>query len=162
MVLFGLSLVSNVSYSQVKSKSVSKSVQEFSKKKMDTLYVFTDNIIVSNGKGDKVKKKFTLFVPISVWEYQIKNDTNFTGCKESKLSNRSLVEKHYMDFIVNVISIHAKYMCKNSLSFEPLNDNTVIWLEDKFISSYKCMARNGYGNMVETSIMSDYVPNYMD
>ena len=56
----------------------------------DTLYVFTDIISVYNGKGDKVKKKFTLFVPISVWDYQIKNDTNFTRCKESKLSNRNL------------------------------------------------------------------------
>ena len=125
----------------------------------DTLYVFTDIISVYNGKGDKVKKKFTLFVPISVWDYQIKNDTNFTRCKESKLSNRNLVDKHYMDLVSNVVSIHTKYKCKNPLSFEPLNDNIIIWFEDRFISSYKCMGRNGYGVMIEATIMSDYTPN---
>ena len=157
LALCGLSLLSSSVDAQVKKVTPT---QTFTKQKMDTLYVFKDDIAIKNGKGDKVIKRFTLAVPVDVWDRLIKSDSNFTSTNESKVGK--IMDKHYMYLIVNIISIHAHYQCKNTLSFEPLNDNFIAWSGNTFLCNYKCMARNGYGNLIETTIVSEYIPNSQD
>lgn len=132
-------LITTVSVSAQKSsftKTLSKDQKE---------YYISDTVTVENGKDEKVKKFFSLSVDTSVW-------TNFVKKHEG--------EQSAFDFIANMLTINVKYKLKNRLSFEPIDGNFITWYDkdNSYITNYKLMARNGYGNLTEGEIFVEYKP----
>lgn len=109
-------------------------------------YVISDSINIQNGKSEYVKVFFIGSVAKAKW-------------RELLVKNKN--EKEFFELIGGMLSLEAQYKLKNKLSFEPFKRQFFFWDEKskKFICDYKLMGRNGYGNMVETSVLAEYDPN---
>jgi hypothetical protein len=69
------------------------------------------------------------------------------------------LESDYFELLVNFLSIKARYTLTNDLSFEPFKKQIVTYSNGDLICNYKMTGRNGFGNMVETSVLVKYNPD---
>jgi hypothetical protein len=115
------------------------------KKLDDNIYIFLDvPQKIESGHGDTVKVFVSGKVSSYIWKdfiAQYKNN-----------------EKQAFSELVWILAYRAKSSLKNELSFTPLPKQFFIYKAEGFICDFKMMARNGYGNMVETESLITYNP----
>lgn len=128
-------LVSNAQFSKTKSTTDSNSV------------IIKSVVELKNGHEEKVLVNVTGSMSAVVWG-------NF-------VQGRKISDSAAFDFVVKMLSIQAQYSLKNSDSYEPMKNQFIMWYEkdQTFMSNFKMMGRNGYGNMTETSAMVEYDPS---
>lgn len=126
-----------------------------------TRYLFDAILSVENGHGEPTNVTVSASIDKEVW-------VNFvTKEKASQDSLNKVYNKNYVvndstvfTFIFEMLSIKARGVLKNSASFVPLNKQFFTWYdkEKAFMSNYKMMGRNGYGNLIETQELVFYSP----
>jgi hypothetical protein len=134
-----LCLSSTILFSQIKRHKTTTTFSKITTSDRLT-YVITDSVNVKNGKGEIIKVFTTLAVGKDIWD-------------KATLRWR---ESEYLDYVVNEIAENAKESATNQLSFEPLNNNHISY-DNKtglYTSNYRMMARNGFGNLVETTVFA--------
>ncbi len=129
----------------VKPKTSSQA-STFSKRlSADSLdYFLSDMVAIKNGKEESVKVSFRASIPVEVWKDYVKRYHN--------------KEKDLFLLISSILSLNAQYTLKNTLSFEPIKSQFFMYDKENkvFMSNFKMMGRNGYGNLVETSEIVRY------
>lgn len=108
-------------------------------------YYVEDIVLVTDGKGDNIKVKFTAIIPVETWD--------------SERQKSGTTDKDFLHTIADNLSASAKEALKNPLSFSPFSKEIILWSIDRFTCDYQLTGRNGYGNNGETSIQVSYVPN---
>jgi hypothetical protein len=107
-------------------------------------YVFSAVVNISNGKGEDVPVAFNAIAPKQVWDNLKKWNGN---------------DSVYFSFIASQLSISAEFSLINHLSFEPFSKQFFGYSEGRFICVYGLMGRNGYGNMIETTVDVTFDPS---
>jgi hypothetical protein len=112
----------------------------------DSVYNFKGTVMIKNGHGEKVKVFFTGSVDKNKWE-ELKKSKNYSDYDAFNL-------------VASILSVNAQYKLKNTQSFSPLSDQFFMWSNDtnSFISNYKMMGRNGFGNLTESTALVEYNP----
>ncbi len=104
----------------------------------------SDSVEVESGIGEKVNVFFILSVPKDDWDAYKNGRT----------------DKDVFAMVCRLITSTAKFQLQNRLSFIPMKKQFVMYYGNKkgnkYISNYKCYGRNGYGNLIETEIFSEY------
>ena len=116
-----------------------------------TKYTISDSVVVLNGMSEKVTIFFRLSCPKNVWEQEI------TDCNKKYPQSPTSDTSHFKT-IVHLLNLDAKFKCKNMLSFQPIQGTFISYYEknNSYMCLYNCMARNGYGNLIEGQILSEY------
>ncbi len=127
--------------------SISKKTTEF--KKMDSedsLYMFSAYVMIENGHGELTKVLYKSSIIKKAWDDFISNN------------NYSDIEA--FELVTTMLALNAKYKLKNIESFVPLPNQFFIWSinHEAFVSNFKMMGRNGYGNLSETTVLVVYDP----
>ncbi len=124
-----------------------KAPADFKKKlESDSLYTITGSVMVKNGHDEKMKVVFTASVLKVKWD-EIKKNKNYS-------------DYDVFNLVASMLNSDAKYKLKNKESFVPLPTQFFMWNSDRnsFISNYKMMGRNGFGNLSETTALVEYNP----
>lgn len=100
-------------------------------------YILNGTVEIENGHDDKVMVEFNASVPQKEWDDRTKGKS----------------EKDYFELIAGLLSLKAQYTLKNTLSFEPMKKQFFMYTDGYFMSSYKMMGKNGYGNSIETTAL---------
>lgn len=112
----------------------------------DSIYNFKGSVMIKDGHGEKVKVLFSGSVDKNKWE-ELKKAKNYSDYDAFNL-------------VASILSVNAQYKLKNSQSFSPLSNQFFMWSNDtnSFISNYKMMGRNGFGNLTESTALVEYNP----
>lgn len=151
-MLFALMFVSLSATSQkAQTKTTNpKAPIDFKKKLLivngDSVYSLIGSVMLENGHKEKIKVLFESTVSINKWDV-LK--------KEKKYSDYDLFSLAAM-----ILTSNAKYKLKNTESFSPLPKQFFMLSKDsdEFISNFKMMGRNGFGNLTETTSLVSYNP----
>jgi hypothetical protein len=107
-------------------------------------YYLSDMVTIENGKEEEVPVKFNASIPKDAWDDLVKK--------------YGMVESEYFALMARSLSLNAQYSLKNTLSFEPFTKQFFSLNDGVFVSDYKMVGKNGYGNAVETSVLVKYDP----
>jgi len=115
-------------------------------------YSLSGSVFISNGHDEKVKVYFEGYVPVVNW-----NET----FKMAFSKGYDKAEINLFESVTYLISVDAKFKLKNKESFVPLPKQFFIWDDESksFLSNYKMMGRNGFGNLIEMTAISLFKPS---
>ncbi len=124
--------------------------------KVDTnYYSLSGNVFISDGHSKKVKVYFEGHIPIKNWKETL-NTSTLKGWAKTDIS--------LFESVTTLISVDAQWKLKNKESFVPLPKQFFMWDDEskKFMSNYKMMGRNAYGNLTESTALSYFNPSDLD
>ncbi len=100
---------------------------------------------IENGHGEKVIVLFNARLAKYFWD--------------DFVSKKGKNEKEAFGLAAFMLSLEARYSLKNKDSFEPFKTQFISENGGSFVSLYKMMGRNGYGNLIESSALVEYNPD---
>lgn len=151
MVLF--SFITLLSIGQKKTNQPNVIGFKKSISKVDSLYYnLVGSVFITDGHDKKVKVYFEGYVPVVNWNEIFKNASS----KGYDKADINLFES-----VTTLISYDAKWKLKNQESFVPLPKQFFMWDDESksFLSNYKMMGRNGFGNLTEITAIAAFKPS---
>ncbi|MEO6490175.1 MAG: hypothetical protein ABIO04_09570 [Ferruginibacter sp.] len=140
MKLFLLISILLVSLASVGQETFSKVIA----KTDSTLYQIKDLVEVKNGRDEAKQVQFTGSFPRVKWDAYLKQT--------------AMDDKRAFSFIARTLTIKAKYELKNIMSFQPMQNQFISVVDDKFNCNFKMTGINDIGNLVEESKVIQYDP----
>jgi hypothetical protein len=112
-----------------------------------TKYHVSDSVWIHDGRGESVRIFAEGNIPKTAWDSSVIN-----------------YKKDYLLFSAIIYSFHLSVSTSvvNKDSYIPYKNQTISWIESGgrriFASLFKFSARNGYGNLIESSTLVTYTP----
>ncbi len=110
-------------------------------------YHVSDSVWISNGRGENIRIFAEGNISKTAW------DSSVVNYKKDYLLFGAIIYSFHLDVSRAVV---------NKDSYIPYNKQTISWIESNgqkiFASLFKFSARNGYGNLIESSTLVTYTP----
>jgi len=123
-------------------------------------YSISDSINIKDGHGEIVKVFFQGVFPKLIWDNYVQ-DRKYKQDSLNKAYSVNYVttDSTVFSFLAQMLALKASFVLKNKESFVPFKSQFFLWYEreSKFMTDFKMMGRNGYGNLVETSSIVTYI-----
>jgi hypothetical protein len=133
---------------------------QFKKTTTSDKYIIIDSVKIKNGHNEYNTITVKGMFPQKIWDdYVIKQKTLQDSLNTKYSKNYITTDSSVFTFLIQILSIKASGSgLKYPDSFIPLNEQFFSWYEkeNSFMCNYKMMARNGYGNLTETSALVMY------